>query len=153
MSIRKASKFIDKLIANGYDYISIIPLLHDMDITCSTSCNLMAMALLPDIDKLFTEVVYRTGIDNALSIYDELSMESSIQRIIDCIPKLEVASCVQIINLPMTCYNSLIRACNNGYRIVNDAKGMYHDMYNPANKSQINYIRHGSDYLRATWNT
>ena len=116
-NLRTKTKFIYKLIENGYVFTNLPTLLHSIGI--HEFHDDIEILLTTKNVHIFIDTLHRIGIDNALSICDELRAIHALALIVQNIQKLDNVSNIQIINATMiTSYNKLIITCDNGYRII-----------------------------------
>jgi len=115
--LQTKSKFIDKLVENGYVFTNLSPLLHSICI--HEFHDDIEILLTTTNEYIVIDALRRICIDNALFICDELCAVHALYRIIENVPKNDNVSNIQIINVAeIINYDKLIAACNNGYRII-----------------------------------
>jgi len=115
--LRAESKFIDKLIENGYVFTSLSALLHSIGI--HESHDEIEVLLTIRNEYLFMATLENIDINYAISVCDELHATRALNIIMKNIQKLHSVSTAQIINATIiTNYNGLIATCDNGYRII-----------------------------------
>jgi len=117
--LRHASKFIERFIENGGDpTMDFVTLLQGLDIaTFEYSPDDIANLLLANTTETFTKFLTRIGIDNALTICDELCATSAIDRIILQNTLLDKQS-PPIINNTIYGSENIFRAYERGYSII-----------------------------------
>jgi len=122
--LREESKLIDKLAENGYAFTNLPTLLNSIGIHKSHEDIKRILTTTNDIK--FIDATCNMGIENAVSVCDELCETRAVDLIIDNEPRLRNVATIQIINASLiNNYNELITACNNGYRIIGPATCPY----------------------------
>jgi len=117
--LRDASKFIERFIGNGGDPTTdFATFLRELDIT-TNGCdpNDIANLLLADTTATFTKFLTRIGIDNALTICDELGASSTIDHIVLQNTLLDKQS-QPIINNTIHYSENIFRAYEHGYSVI-----------------------------------
>jgi len=137
VSLCKCSRFIDVLIKNGYDN-TLTTLLHDLNLDefpCDIN-NIIAL-LWGANNRISDELINKIGIENAITICDELCVSRATNAIIEKKIMLNKLLEHQIINHNIV--QDYISIYNRGYRII-------------IGNDHVNYNHHCESFINNAYN-
>ena len=128
-SAKKASRFIARLIDNGYNDTGLavlLPvLLRDLEMNDASPDDIMIL-LTTDVFTFLRTVSDKIGINRAISICDELCAPTKVNILLWCDVILPAISDNQIINHNINqSYTTLLRVYGQGYRVISNNVSQY----------------------------